>query len=124
MDKEVEKFEEALDPRYKGGYKGERFSGALPPEASSHPTVMERRRSREMPRPHFKRLAETWSGMIGHQITPAQCCLMLAALKMVREWYMHDDDNVTDATGYLSMVDEVRPQPQPPEHDGCGKATL
>ena len=77
---------------------------------SDHPIVTERRRSREQPKDHFRRLAETWSGLTGHQITPAQACLMLATLKIVREWYMHVPDNVEDAIGYLTLVDEVRPQ--------------
>lgn len=82
--------------------------------ASNNSIVNDRRRSREAPRPHFKRLAATWSGMVGVEITPAQACMMLAAMKMVREWYMHDPDNIADAEGYLSMVEEVRIGPEPP----------
>lgn len=103
MDERREQFERAVDPRHK-----DREIGPLPPEASTHPTVMDRRRSREQPKLHFKRLAATWSGIVGVEITPAQCCLMLATLKMVREWYMHDPDNITDAEGYLSLIDEVK----------------
>lgn len=99
-----ERLERATDPRPLEDMK-QRCVG---PRQSDHPTVTERRRSREQPRPHFKRLAQTWSGMVGVEITPVQAVLMLAALKMVREWYMHDADNVTDAEGYLSMVEEVR----------------
>jgi hypothetical protein len=76
---------------------------------SDHPIVNERRKVREQPGPHFKRLAAVWSGILGTQITPEQCCMMLALLKITREWYMHDDDNVADAIGYLTLVDEVRP---------------
>lgn len=86
----------------------EPYVGPLPPEASSHQTVMVRRSSREAPAPHFRRLAVVWSGLVGQTITPEQCVLMLATLKIVREWYKHDPDNVTDAEGYLSMIEEVR----------------
>ena len=85
---------------------------------SDHPTVNERRRSREAPLPHFKRLARVWSGMVGVEITPEQAVMMLAVLKIVREWYQHDPDNITDAEGYLSLVQEVRP---PPNTDPMGE---
>jgi len=76
--------------------------------ASNHPTVKERRRHREAPAPHFRRLADTWSGLLGVPITPEQACLMLATLKVVREFAHHEDDNMNDAQGYLSLVDEIR----------------
>lgn len=84
---------------------------------SDHPVVTERRRSREKPAPHFERVANVWSGLMGFHISPEQAVLMLVALKITREWYQHDPDNVTDAEGYLSLIQELRDHwgPQPPD---------
>jgi len=75
---------------------------------SDHPTVQIRRAVRESPEPHFRRLADTWSGLLGIPITPEQACLMLATLKIVREFAHHEDDNMHDAHGYLSLIPEIR----------------
>jgi hypothetical protein len=75
---------------------------------SKHPTVKERRKYREAPAPHFRRLADTWTGLLGVQITPEQACLMLAVLKIVREFAHHEPDNMPDCEGYISMIEEIR----------------
>jgi hypothetical protein len=45
---------------------------------------------------------------------------MLAVLKIVREFpaYFHEDDNMEDAIGYMSLIEEIRETegPQPPEN--------
>lgn len=76
--------------------------------ASTHPTVAQRRQHRERPAPHFRRLAATWSGLLGFNITAEQACLMLAVMKVVREFPKHDGDNIEDAEGYLSLIEEIR----------------
>lgn len=50
------------------------------------------------------RIAKTWSGVCGFEITPTQVALCMAALKLVREGYQHGDDNLTDAHGYLEIA--------------------
>ena len=75
---------------------------------SEHPIVNERRKVREKPYPHFRRVAKMWSAIIGSPISPEQVLLCMAALKMAREAGSHEADNIPDAIGYLSMMDEVK----------------
>ena len=77
---------------------------------STHPIVTERRKIREAPGPHFRKVAKTWEAIIGCTISPEQVVLCMAALKMVREAGMPgaDPDNVADAQGYLSLLPEVQ----------------
>lgn len=76
--------------------------------ASTHPTVTERRKVREAPGPHFKRVAKIWSAILGTTITPEQVILCMAGLKLAREAGAHEQDNIVDAQGYLSLLAEVR----------------
>lgn len=75
---------------------------------STHPTVQQRRAYREKPAPHFERVANVWSGLMGFHVSPEQVVLMLAVLKITREWYKHDEDNIEDAVGYLSLIEELQ----------------
>lgn len=74
---------------------------------SKHPTVTDRRKVREAPRPHFRRVAKMWEAIIGSPISPEQVVMCMVALKLAREAGMHDQDNITDAEGYLSLLSEV-----------------
>lgn len=49
-----------------------------------------------------------WEAIIGCSVSPEQVLLCMAALKMAREAGQHEQDNMPDAIGYLSMMDEVR----------------
>ena len=75
---------------------------------STHPIVTDRRTKREAPHPHFRKVARMWSDILGHQVFPEQVLMCMAALKIVREAGKHDPDNIPDAIGYLSLMDEVR----------------
>lgn len=75
---------------------------------SDHPTVTERRKVREAPGPHFKRVATIWSAILGVPVSAEQVVLCMVGLKMAREAGQHDPDNITDAEGYLSLIPEVR----------------
>ena len=75
---------------------------------SDHPTVTERRKAREAPGPHFKRVATIWSGILGVPVSAEQVVLCMVGLKIAREAGQHDPDNITDAEGYLSLIPEVR----------------
>lgn len=74
---------------------------------SGRQIVNSRRAHREAPGPHFKRVAEMWSAIIGYRITAPQVVLMMAALKIAREAGGHDEDNMVDAEGYSSIYEEV-----------------
>lgn len=75
---------------------------------SDHPTVTERRKVREAPGPHFKRVATIWSGILGVPVSAEQVVLCMVGLKIAREAGQHDPDNITDAEGYLSLIPELR----------------
>lgn len=86
---------------------------------SDHPTVTERRKVREAPGPHFKRVALIWSGILGFPVSDEQVVLCMVGLKLAREAGQHDPDNITDAEGYLSLIPEVRSAQNP----GIGSPT-
>lgn len=52
-------------------------------------------------------IARAWSGVCGFTISPKQVALCLAAMKLVREGYRHQDDNLIDAIGYLEIAARV-----------------
>lgn len=52
----------------------------------------------------FTRIAEVWSGIIGHHINPVEVPLMMAGMKLVRAQVMPDyADNSDDVDGYLDI---------------------
>lgn len=53
------------------------------------------------------RIAHAWSGIVGHKITAGQYCLMMAALKLVRQSVNPKEDNLDDAAGYILMNEMV-----------------
>lgn len=81
--------------------------------ASDHPTVTERRKVREAPGPHFRRVALIWAGLLGVPVTPEQVVLCMVGLKLAREAGVPDPDNIIDAEGYLSLIPELRSAPSP-----------
>lgn len=65
------------------------------------------RRAREYgpPHEHFRAVAEKWSAICGHPVTPKEVCLMMAALKEEREAFKHNEDNVRDYYGYMRLAE-------------------
>lgn len=52
----------------------------------------------------FTRIAEVWSGIIGHHINPVEVPLMMAGLKLVRAQVMPVySDNSDDVDGYMDI---------------------
>jgi hypothetical protein len=56
---------------------------------------------------HMGHVARAWSGVLGFTITPKQVALCMVALKLVRENYKHNPDNILDAHGYLTILERV-----------------
>lgn len=56
---------------------------------------------------HITNVARAWSGVLGFTITPKQVALCMAVLKLVRENYRHDPDNLDDAHGYLEIAARI-----------------
>lgn len=58
----------------------------------------------------FARIAQMWSGLIGHEILPYQVPLMMVAIKMVRADVMPDySDNSDDIDGYMDIFRKLVP---------------
>lgn len=56
---------------------------------------------------HWQRVAQVWSVILDHVVTPAQAALCMAGLKLVREAYTHGDDNLDDLEGYVEIVRRI-----------------
>jgi len=71
--------------------------------------VIRQRRAQGYPLQHIEaeRLALIWSGITGHEIKPEHVGLMLVGLKLCRESFAHNEDNITDAHGYLKYHQDV-----------------
>lgn len=54
------------------------------------------------------RVAQAWSGVLGHEVTGHQVALCMAALKLVRANSSPDhQDHYDDARGYLAIAEQV-----------------
>lgn len=57
------------------------------------------------PREFAARLGAVWGALLGiGPIEPRRVDLMMAALKVCREWHAHGQDNVDDAVAYLTLA--------------------
>lgn len=60
------------------------------------------------PRATFPRVAQIWSGLIGHEIRAWEVPLMMAAYKMLRTQVMPEySDNSDDISGYMDIFTEL-----------------
>lgn len=74
-------------------------------------TVNERQQNYNHPSKNFDDIAKMWSVIVGKEITKEQVALMMIALKILRENFKHQDDNLVDIYGYtlcLEMLNENR----------------
>jgi hypothetical protein len=56
----------------------------------------------------FTRIAEVWSGIIGHHINPVEVPLMMVGMKLVRAQVMPDyGDNSDDVDGYMDIFRKI-----------------
>lgn len=56
----------------------------------------------------FARIAEVWSGILGHQVKPVEVPLMMIGMKLVRAQVMPDySDNTDDVEGYLDIARKI-----------------
>ncbi len=60
------------------------------------------------PTESWTRIGRMWGALLGIPDIPAgTCCLMMAAMKNVRETYEHNEDNNMDACGYTYMAERI-----------------
>ena len=60
-----------------------------------------RQASYDHPLDNFGRTAQIWSVILGMEVTPEQVGLCMVGVKLAREAYVHKEDNLVDAAGYL-----------------------
>ncbi len=61
----------------------------------------------DAPERNFKRIALAWQALTDRVYTESEVCLMMCALKLVRESHYHKRDNVVDGIGYLLLANSV-----------------
>ncbi len=75
------------------------------------------------PAEDYERVSKVWSGLLCNKLKPGECItkeealMMMAALKLCREFHKHKDDNIIDAHGYLLCLDWVQKDEQKSEKD-------
>lgn len=56
-----------------------------------------------------QRIAEVWSGILGHPVTPVEVALMMAGLKLVRASINPGEpDSYLDGHGYLTIAEHIQ----------------
>lgn len=55
----------------------------------------------------FEKIARLANEMTGLSLTPAQCCKVMMAVKLVRESYSHKRDNLVDLCGYTDILNLI-----------------
>lgn len=69
--------------------------------------VSDRHKKNDIPERNFDRIAKVWSAILDHPVTPEQVGLMMIGLKVVREAFSHQPDNLIDIIGYTLCLDEM-----------------
>ena len=60
------------------------------------------------PAANLNRIAKIWSVIFEKKVTAEQVAWAMVGLKMSREVNKVDEDNLTDAIGYLALIDRCR----------------
>ena len=55
----------------------------------------------------FRRIALTWSAVLGINVTPQQVALCMVGLKICREANAHKHDSLVDICGYTGLLAEM-----------------
>jgi hypothetical protein len=59
----------------------------------------------------FRRIALTWSAVLGVKVTPQQVALCMVGLKICREANAHKHDSLVDICGYTGLIAEMEAAP-------------
>jgi len=61
------------------------------------------------PVPQYGRIAQVWSGILGHEVSAHQAAVCMAALKLVRAVDAPDHlDSLDDAHGYVTIAQRIQ----------------
>ncbi len=55
----------------------------------------------------FEIIARVANAITGLELTPAQCCKVMLAVKLTRERYNHKRDNLVDLCGYADILELI-----------------
>lgn len=69
--------------------------------------VEERQKSYDHPSKNFQNIADCWSTIVGVKVTKEQVALMMIQLKVLRENFKHNDDNILDGYGYWLCLEQM-----------------
>ena len=59
------------------------------------------------PLKNWSEIAKAWAVILGIEVTPQEAVLCMIAMKLVRESKNHKEDNLTDAIGYINILDRM-----------------
>jgi len=69
-------------------------------------------------------IAKLWSVMLDTPVDARTACLMMIALKLIRDMHTHQRDNLIDIAGYAEMADRCTPPADHrPEANPLAKST-
>lgn len=75
--------------------------------ALAEDAIDDRHKKNDIPERNFARIAKTWSAILDIEVTAEQVALMMIAMKVVREAYSHQLDNLVDVIGYTLCLEET-----------------
>jgi len=52
-------------------------------------------------------VAKLWGAHLGIEVTTKDCLLMMVLLKVSREKYKEDEDNLIDGAGYFGVIEKL-----------------
>lgn len=61
---------------------------------------------------NFKNIAECASILLGRDVTPAECCTVMMAVKLMRQRFKHKRDNLVDLCGYADILNLIEEDKQ------------
>ncbi len=57
---------------------------------------------------NFKHIANVASAIRKKEFTAEDCCVVLMAVKLVREQFKHKRDNLVDLAGYTEILNQIK----------------
>jgi len=59
------------------------------------------------PRINFKYISEIVTAMLGKELTPKECCVVMIAVKLARNRFKYKRDNLVDLAGYTEILNRL-----------------
>mgnify|MGYP007102556906 CR=1 FL=1 len=68
----------------------------------------ERQADYSNPVANFTKISNIASAIIGKEVSPRDCCIVMIAVKLAREAYKHKRDNLVDLAGYAEILNRIQ----------------